>query len=106
VRLHPDTRTRLLIDVNIDVDPAGTTPELAIDGDWYPATWQGTASQRNVSVNGVTITRWTQTARTDGYFCGPTAAPAGAVVLAAGRHPTKTRIADLVNESTPIDVTP
>jgi hypothetical protein len=99
MKLHTDTRTRLFIDMTLDMDPAATTVELAVDGTWFPATWQGVAVQAGG--------KWTQTARTVGYFAGPTATAAGAVVLAAGRHPTKTRVTGpdtLVAESSPVDV--
>ena len=99
MKLNPASRSRLLIDVTLDFDPTGSTVEVSVDGTWYPATWQGTVT--------ASMGKWTQTARTTGFFAGPTATPAGAVVLALGRHPTRTRVTGtdtLVNESTPIDV--
>ena len=107
MKLHPSTRARLIADVTLDFDPTGSTVEVAVDGTWYPASWVGSPVQRNVSVGGAIVARWTQTARTTGFFAGPTATPAGAVVLAAGRRSTKVRVTGtdtLVNDSTPIDV--
>ena len=108
MRLNAATRARLIADVTLDFDPTGSTVEVSVDGTWYPASWQGTAVKRAVFVNGATVDRWTQTARTTGYFAGPSATPAGAVVLAATpRHATKVRVTGtdtLVNDSTPIDV--
>ena len=108
MKLNPSTRARLIADVTLDFDPTGSTVEVAVDGTWYPASWQGTAVKRAVFVNGATVDRWTQTARTTGFFAGPTATPAGAVVLAATpRHQTQVRVTGtdvLVNDSTPIDV--
>ena len=108
MKLNPSTRARLIADITLDFDPTGSTVEVNVDGTWYPASWQGTAVKRSVFANGVTADRWTQTARTTGYFAGPTATPAGAVVLAATpRHTTKVRVTGtdtLVNDSTPIDV--
>ena len=111
MKLNPASRARLLIDVTLDVDPTGSTVEVQVDGgSWSAATWQGSPVQRNVFANGATVTRWTQTARTTGYFAGSDATAAGATVLAAGRHLTKTRVVvggdTLVNNSTPIDVEP
>ena len=100
MKLNPATRTRLLVDVTLDFDPTGSTVEVSVDGTWYAATWLGSPVAK--------AGRWTQTARTTGYFAGPTATASGAVVLAAGpRHFTRTRVTGtdtLVNESTPIDV--
>lgn len=86
MELDRDTRTRIYIDMTLDIDPTGTTIELQVDDDeWRPATWQGTP----VAAAG----RWTQTARTVDYFAGPNVeTPDGAVVLAAGRHKTQTRV--------------
>jgi hypothetical protein len=100
MRFDNDTRTRLIADLTLSIDPATSTVEIQVDSTWYPATWQGTA----VAASG----KWTQTAQTTGYFAGPNAAASGAVVLTAGRHPTQTRITKggdiLVHPSTPIDV--
>ena len=107
MKLNPSTRARLIADVLLDFDPTGSTVEVAVDGTWYPASWIGTAVKRAAVVNGATVDRWTQTARTTVFFAGPTATPAGAVVLAAGRRSTKVRVTGtdtLVNDSTPIDV--
>lgn len=111
MKFNAATRTRLLVDVTLDVDPTGSTVSVQVDGTWYPATWLGTATQRSVQVNGVAVPRWQQTARTTGYFAGPAhATPAGATVLALGRHADlKTRVVvggdDIVNRSqTAIDV--
>lgn len=102
MNLDRGTRTRLFVDMELDVDPTGSTVDVAVDGTWYPATWQGTAVQSG--------TKWRQTARTNGYFAGPdVASPNGAVVLTAQRHSTKTRVTTgtgdvLAEDSTPIDV--
>ena len=107
MRLNAATRARLIADVLLDFDPAGSTVEVNVDGTWYPASWIGSAVKRAVFVNGANVDRWTQTARTTGFFAGPSATPAGAVVLATGRRSTKVRVTGtdvLVNDSTPIDV--
>jgi hypothetical protein len=111
LKFNAATRTRLLVDVTLDVDPTGSTVSVQVDGTWYAAAWQGSPVQRNVQVNGVAVPRWQQTARTTGYFAGPAhATPAGATVLALGRHADlKSRVVvdgdDLVNVSpTAIDV--
>lgn len=100
MKLHTDTRTRLLVDMTLDVDPTGSTVAIAVDGTWYPATWQGTAVEKSG--------KWMQTAQTTGYFAGPTATASGAVVLSPGRHRTKSKVTVggdvLVNESSAIDV--
>ena len=101
MRFDRATRTRVYVDMELDVDPTGSTIELWVDGTWRPATWQGTAVQLGP--------KWTQTARTTGYFAGPDASPTGAAALTSGRHATKTRVTlasgDLLAEdSTPIDV--
>lgn len=101
------TRTRLFADMTLDIDPAGSTVELQVDGTWYPATWQGSAV--HTAATGNTREKWKQTALTTGYFAGPEhAAPAGAVVLTLGRHGTRTRVVSggdtLVHDSSPVDV--
>jgi hypothetical protein len=95
------TRTKIFEDMTLDVDPTGSTVELAVDGTWYPAAWQGSAVQSG--------SKWTQTALTTGYFAGPDAVASGATVLTAGRHLTTTRVTlaagdVLVHDSSPIDV--
>ena len=108
MKLHPSTRARLIADITLDFDPTGSTVEVSVDGTWYPASWIGSPVHRNIYANGATVDRWTQTARTTGFFAGPSATPAGAVVLATTpRHTTKVRVTGtdtLVNDSTPIDV--
>ena len=98
--LNPATRTRILADLTVDIDPTGSTVELKVDGTWYPAEWQGASV--------LAAGKWKQTARTTGYFAGPDAVAAGATVLAVGRHLTKTRVTSgsdiLVAPSSPIDV--
>jgi hypothetical protein len=87
MRFDAGTRTRIIATIELDFDPTGSTVEVAINGTWYPATWQGTP----VSSAG----KWTQAARTTGYFAGPEVAAgsvAGATVLAVGVHPTQTRV--------------
>lgn len=83
MRLKPASRVRLLADMELDTDPTGSTIEVAVDGTWYPATWLGSPVAK--------AGKWTQTARTTGYFAGPTATAAGAVVLPLGRHPAESR---------------
>jgi hypothetical protein len=100
VRFDRSTRTRVLVNVTTDIDPAGSTVELSIDDTWHDCTWQGTA----VEASG----RWTQQARTTGYFAGPDAVASGATVLSRGRHLTRTRVTKsgdiLTAGSSPIDV--
>lgn len=101
MKFDAGTRTRLLVRMELDFDPTGSTVEVKVDSTWYPATWQGSAAQANG--------KWTQTARTTGYFAGPeVASPAGATVLTATRHNTQTRVTSgsdvIVADSTPIDV--
>ena len=109
VKFETDTNTRLLVDMAVEVDPSGTTVEIKVDGTWYAATWQGSAVSSTRTVNGLSRTTWRQTARTTGYFAGPdVAVPGSSVVLALGRHPTKTRVTsgqDVITEdSTPVVV--
>lgn len=87
MRFDAGTRTRILVTMELDFDPTGSTVEVKVDGIWYPATWQGTP----VSASG----KWTQTARTTGYFAGPEVASgsvAGAVVLTGPVIATQTRV--------------
>lgn len=103
MRLDDETRTRLFVDMTLDVDPTGSTIELSIDGTWHSCDWQGTPTQSGG--------KWAQTARTSGYFAGPGATPDGATVLTVGRHLTQTRVTwtggdTLVEPSTPIDIKP
>lgn len=101
MRLDDQTRTRLFVDAELDVDPTGSTIELSVDGTWHPCDWQGAPTQK--------AGKWTQTARTSGYFAGPAATADGATVLAVDRHLTQTRVSwpggdSLVEPSSPIDV--
>jgi hypothetical protein len=100
MRFDNDTRTRLIADLTLSIDPAGSTVEVQVDSTWYPATWQDSPVE--------TSGRWTQTARTTGYFAGPNAAASGAVVLTAGPHSTQIRVTKggdiLVQPSTRINV--
>jgi hypothetical protein len=101
MRLDDETRTRLFADMTLDVDPTGSTVEIGIGGTWHACDWQGTPAQSGG--------KWTQTARSSGYFAGPAATADGATVLAVGRHLTQTRVTwaggdSLVESSTPIDV--
>lgn len=101
MRLDDETRTRLFVDMEVSADPTGSTIQLSIDGTWHTCDWQGTPTQ--------TGGKWTQTARTSGYFAGPAATANGATVLSVGRHLTQTRVAwaggdTLVEPSNPIDV--
>lgn len=108
MRLHPDTRTRLLIDCELDVDPTDATIEVEVDGTWHDAVWLFDPVKTTVRRGRANVDVWTQTAQTVDYFAGPGATADGATVLAAGRHLTQTRVTGedvLVNGSTPIDVT-
>lgn len=101
MKFDAGTKTRVIADMTLSIDPDGSTVEIQVDDTWYPATWQGTA----VEAGG----KWTQTAQTDGYFAGPDVAiPGAAVVLDTRRHLTQTRVTSgsdvLVEDSTPIDV--
>ena len=94
------TRTRLLAALTLDFDPTGSTVEVKVDAAWYPATWQGAP----IAAGG----KWTQTARTTGYFAGPEAVLGSAVLLAVTRHLTQTRVTSgtdiIVADSDPVDV--
>jgi hypothetical protein len=86
MRFDRATRTRVLVDMELDVNPTDSTGTPVQLGD-----------------------KWTQTARSTGFFAGPDATGTGATVLASGRHPTKTRVTlatgdVLAEDSTPIDV--
>lgn len=101
MRFDAETRTRISAKMVVAFDPTGSTVEVKVGSTWHPATWQGTPV-----VAGDT---WTQTARTTGYFAGPShATPAGATVLTIGRHLTQTRVTSggdtIVSGSTPIEV--
>lgn len=109
MKFETDTRTRILADMTLDYDPTSTTVEVKVDDDWYPATWQGSATSRTFTKDGRTRTEWKQTAQTIGYFAGPDfVSPGAAVVLTAGRHVTKTRVTagqdSITHDSTAIDV--
>lgn len=94
------TRTRILLNMSLDFDPTGSTVEVKVDSTWYPATWLGSPV--------LAAGKWTQVARTTAYFAGPEATASGATVLAAGRHPTQTRVTSgsdiLVADSSFVDV--
>ena len=100
MRFDAGTRTRLLVKMELDFDPAGSTVAVKVDDTWHAASWQG----EPVSKSG----RWTQTAQTTDYFAGPEATAAGATVLSATRHLTQTRVTSgsdvIVADSDPIDV--
>lgn len=102
MRFDADTRTRISADISVNFDPTGSTVELQIDSTWYPATWLGTP----VLASG----KWTQTARTNTYFAGPSAVLGPAVLLALGRHLSQARITtgtDIIAlNSPPVDVAP
>lgn len=117
MRFKASTRTRVLVNMEMDFDPTGSTIEVKVDADWHAATWQGSSVQRQVrnEQTGSMETHWFQTARTTDYFAGPdVASPGVATVLSAttgsppGRHPTQTRVTSgqdsIVSDSTPIDV--
>lgn len=100
MKFDAGTRTRLTARMTLDFDPTGSTVEVKVDGTWYPATWQGDPVQSGG--------KWTQTARTIGYFAGPEAELIEAVRLSGGRHLTQTRVTSgadvIVADSSPIDV--
>lgn len=95
-----ETRTRLIVTVVTDFDPADATLEVKVDTTWHAATWTGAAVKSS--------NRWTRVGRTVGYFAGPDATPNGATVLVKGRHATDTRVTaggdQIVWPSTPVDV--
>jgi hypothetical protein len=101
MKFDAGTRTRLLVKMELDFDPTGSTVEVKVDSTWYPASWLDTPVQSGGT--------WKQTARTTGYFAGPEVVdPAGATVLTATRHLTQTRVTSgtdvIVADSTPLDV--
>lgn len=104
MKFDAGTRTRIIATLMLDFDPTGSTVEVKIGSTWYPATWQGTP----VSAAG----KWTQSARTTGYFAGPeVASPGAAVVLTVTptpRHLTQTRVTSgtdiIVADSDPVDI--
>ncbi|MDR7253685.1 hypothetical protein J2X46_002675 [Nocardioides sp. BE266] len=100
MKFDAGTRTRLIATMTLDFDPTGSTVEVKVDSTWHPASWQDAAVQSGG--------KWTQAARSTGYFAGPEATADGATVLAAGRHATQTRVTSgtdvIVADSTPIDV--
>lgn len=109
MKFETDTKTRVLADMVLDYDPTGTTVEVKVDSTWYAATWQGSPTSRTITKNGRTWDEWYQTAMTTGYFAGPdVSSPGSAVVLSAGRHPSKTRVTQgqdaITHDSSPIDV--
>lgn len=102
MKFDAGTRTRIIATMTLDFDPTDSTVELKVGAIWYPAMWQGTP----VTSAG----RWTQAARTTGYFAGPeVATPDGAVVLVGPRHLTQTRVTSgadiIVADSSPVDIT-
>lgn len=101
MRFDDGTKTRLFADVEMDIDPTGSTVEVRVDDTWYAASWLDSP----VASGG----RWTQTARTSQYFAGPAvSSPGTAVVLESGRHLTETRVTvggDILTfDSSPVDV--
>lgn len=101
MKFDAGTRTRIIATMTLDFDPTGSTVDVKVGATWYPATWQGSP----VASAG----KWTQAARTTGYFAGPeVASPDGAVVLAGPRHLTQTRVTSgtdiIVADSSPVDV--
>lgn len=104
MRFDNETRARITVTVTLSFDPADSTIEVSVDGDWHPATWQAPAV--------LSAGAWVRVALTDDYFAGPGAVADGAdgaVVLAAGgRHLTQTRVtkggSQITESSTPIDV--
>ncbi len=104
MKFDNETRTRLIVTVTTDFDPADATLEVGVDGTWHPASWTDPA----VVSNSATGRKWTRAARTVGYFAGPDVDPSGATALTTGRHSTETRVTSgadvIVATSTPIDV--
>lgn len=100
MRFDAGTRTRLLVRMELDFDPTGSTVEVKVDDTWHAAAWLDSP----VTSGG----KWTQTARTTAYFAGPEAVASGATALAAARHLTQTRITSgadvIVADSSPLDV--
>lgn len=103
MKLDAGSRTRILVDVSVEIDPEGTDVELRVDDDWYPATWLGDAVHTAATSN--SREKWTQTARTDGYFAGPDADDDGAVVLDSdASHPLEVRVtsgSDILTKNLP-----
>jgi hypothetical protein len=103
-RFDDETRSRLILTFRgITQTPVGSTVEVKVDSTWYAATWTGSPTQQ---ADG----SYDQAAQTTGFFCGPTATPSGATVLASGRHQTETRVTfaggdAVVSPSTVLDVT-
>lgn len=87
MKLNPGSRVKFKVDnVTTTWNPADTTVEVSIGGDWYPATWSGDA------IRNLGQAKWTRDAETDDWFCGPDADPEGATVLEAGDHVTEVRL--------------
>lgn len=87
----------------------GASATIEIRSGTKPVTPETAASGTLLATVAISGTRWTQTARTTGYFAGPGATPDGAAVLTAGQHATETRVSwaggDTIAEaSTPIVV--
>lgn len=114
MRFDAGTRTRLTAQMTLDFDPTGSTVEVKVDSEWYPAEWQGSPIESTVrnEDTGQMEQSWAQEARTVGYFAGPEVTdPGSAVVLTATprkRHPTQTRVTsgtDIITaDSDPIDI--
>jgi hypothetical protein len=101
MRFDRATRTRVLVDMELDVNPTDSTIEIWVDGAWHAAEWQNMPVQLG--------DKWTQTARSTQFFGGYAVDNISTVLLAEGRHPTKTRVTlatgdVLAEDSTPIDV--
>lgn len=97
-------RAKLTLHLTTSFDPTGSTVELGVDDTWHAATWQGQPTSKSTADGA----QWSQSALTTPVFAGPDASPAGAVVLAAGRHTTRTRVTTgtqvIVADSSVIDV--
>ena len=109
MRFDAATRTRILNDMELGIDPTGSTVEVKVGAAWYAATWLGVAVVTETDPKTGLPKKWTQTARTTGYFAGPEAAVVAAtVLLTATRHLTQTRVTAgtdvIVADSSPVDV--
>lgn len=100
MKINPGSRVKATLTTTTTFDPRGSTVELAIDGTWHPATWQGDPT--------VTGGKWTQSAVTTEWLAGTAAATTGDVTLTPGRHVTRGRLTNggqvVVFDTAPIDV--
>lgn len=102
MRLDPDARQYVFLDITVSTDPAAATAEVELDdsGVWTAWVWDAAAVDNGDGT-------WTRTAKR--LFAGPDADPGSAQVLTGGRHLVKWRLVGLVPEipaepADPIDV--